>query len=420
MKKEVNIIDAAIIDIACKNPDISEIDGVRFWNIPEPEQLILEQLGNSSDIQQIRERIKKLKTGRLILTKSTGNGKKYKRLSINEQFFVRINGYAPAVQASKPEVKVDSPSELPASVPTVPVQPSVLVPRPNIRGKSKLIYVAVDFENILYSERQYETRVSFYRLKEYIRTFGAIRQAQIFFPLHYLDRNKSREVTYLTSTRGGGWQVVICGQSTKDKDQVDFHIAQSVRDQCYHDPDLDIWIISQDSDFVSLVEQSKDRGLNNIKLLDPFTIPFLLGGEPRGTSQKMSRAFSMVSNEIDRIGEIPHDNESAAAKLIRYSAGFVLLNSNSDNYPHLDSLYNDLKLFLEKNCPGEFNSDPGIYKTIIKVFKDKGIVARVGKADDGKIIVNPSHPQLTKLAPPHFVGALSAISGNGHHEVAVA
>lgn len=430
MKKEVNLIDAAIITIACREPDVSEIDGVRYWKIPDPEQQLLDLLGDKTDTRLIRERIMALKKtksekSKLVLTKSTAKGNKFKQLSVSEKFFELINGYAPATKSKTAEAKAEpmpeannAPSVAPKAIGT---SAPALSGRDFMRNNKKLIYVAVDFENILYSEREHETRISFYRLKEYIRSFGAIRQAQIFFPLNYLDRNKSREVTHLTSTNGGGWQIVICGQSTKDKDQVDFHIAQSVRDQCFYDPDLDIWIVSRDSDFTSLVEQSKNRGLNNIRLFDPFTVPFLLGGEARTAYQKMSRTFSIVYNEIEQIGHSPNDGESSTTKLIRYAAGFVILSAGSQHYPHLDSLYQNLRSFLEKNCPGEFCSDPGIYKTIIKVFKDKGIISRVGKADDGKIIVNHDHPQLAKLAPPNFIGALAAINNNGHnHEVAVA
>lgn len=401
--KQPNPIDLAIIKLACvENHIIDRKDG-RFWIIDKPEQQLLEILDGAYSLLQIRERIRQLKThkGKLIATKSTSNGTKYTQLYVSERLFIKINGYCPHINESQEDTK-------PVATKNEQAQ-NAIAPK----DRKSLIYIAVDYENLVFGEMQLKTNISFYKLKEYIRQFGVIKEAKIFWPLKYLDRNRMRELTHLSSTEGGVWQVIVCGQTTKDKDQVDSHIAQCVRDQCYYHPDMEIWIISRDSDFLALVEQSKDRGCNNIKLIDPFQIPEILGSDTRGESQGLSRHTQSILDLIQIIPALPKEKEHSTSKLIRYSAGFVLLESNQDAHENYDSLYGRLREFLHHHCRTEFNCEPGFHKNVIRAFREVGIVTQIGRGSNCQIIINSDHSDLSRLAPPHFVNALAKLNGFG-------
>lgn len=404
--KQANPIDVAIVKLASQEPKVSKQGEQRFWILEKPEPLLSEVLGDQFNLTQIRDRIRQLKSGKhkLITTKSSPNGAKYIRLDISEQFFVNVNGFPPAVPEDKEAAA--------ASGATPEVEQSEQEPdfKPDIPAK-KLIYVVVDYENIVLGELQLGVRVSFYRLREYIRGFGVVKEAKIFWPLKFLDRTRTRELTYLTSTNGGVWQVVICGQTTKDKDQVDFQLAQNVRDQCYYHPDMEIWIISRDSDFLALVEQSRDRGLNNIKLVNPFHITAVLGAEQRESELTLSRNSQMIVDAINRIKPNPQETEHATAKLIRYSAGFLLIESSVRSYSNFDALNANLKRFLKRYCCNEFQGDPGFYKNVTRAFREIGILAKIGRGDQSQILINTDHHKLGTIAPPHFMKALTAANG---------
>jgi hypothetical protein len=267
---------------------------------------------------------------------------------------------------------------------------------------NKKIWILVDLENITMAEMTRTDRLSYSKLKEYARQFGKVFQAEIYAPHHYLDSNRGREVNYFNRY---GWKVVICGRVKKDKDLVDYRLSSQASDIAFHYPEDEVWIISRDSDFTAIVEKNKDRGKHNIRLIDPFTIPEILGYEDREIESVLSRQVVSIIESMKVLTPIILGTETDEQRLIRYSAGWFLNHkSQVMEFNNHNMCVSKLSEFLNKRINKRLRSSMNFPKYAITAYKESGMICEV---ENGKrsyqLLINRDHETFSRVAPPHFV-----------------
>ncbi|MEK7640906.1 MAG: NYN domain-containing protein [Patescibacteria group bacterium] len=120
--------------------------------------------------------------------------------------------------------------------------------------KRSVVAVLVDYDNAESGAKDAGFRMSFFKLKEHLRTFGDIWMADV-----YLSPFSARKDGVITQLWAAGFQAISCPMGTKEKDSVDSQINWRAR-QYLEIQGVDVVVIvSRDSDFNPLAVFAADR-----------------------------------------------------------------------------------------------------------------------------------------------------------------
>ncbi len=342
-----NHIDTAIIMLADENGLI------KFPSSTIAQHLRIPEI-------QVSNRIKFLKSQKMVTTKSGANGSKYTQLVVNIGFMKQAY------------------------------------------NENRRIWILVDLENINKAELTSSDRVSYSKLKNHALKFGKVFQAEIYLPHHYLNPNREREINYYNQY---DWKVVICGRVKKDKDLVDHRIKREVGDISHYFPDDEIWIISRDSDFMEDVVKNKYRGKNNIKLIDPFTIPDVLGYEEREIKSALSRPVLNILESIKALTNNVMESETDEQRLIRYSAGWLLSQpTETIEFNNHKACVYELGEFLNKKIAKRLKMFPDFPKHALTALREIGMICEMENGRQSyQLLINRDHEIFPIVAPPRFI-----------------
>ncbi len=376
---DLHPIDLAIVKLALENNN---------WSIKEPLTTIPDLLG--IPVKDVRDRIQFLKKEKLVTTKSRNNGTNLVQLKVGPNITkIVLENNLPELNGNGNGSKVEAKS-----------QALEILEDPDTP-----IWIMVDYENIRKTEIETGIRVSYVKLREYARRHGNVFVTEVFAPHHHLNEKRKAELNHFNSY---DWKFIIVGDTKKDKDQVDFRIINEVEKILFNHKYIqaDVWIISCDSDFLSIVELSKDRGKNNVRLINPFQIPEILGLEGDEIKSAIPRNVQSVIESMDRLTDVVMEKETDEQKLVRYTMAW--LKSQKEDYVEFGSFpifIHELHTVLSRQVEGskKLRAVANFPKNVIVALREKGVIHQVNNGKvTCKFVINKNHELFLTAAPPKF------------------
>ncbi len=290
----------------------------------------------------------------------------------------------------------------------------------NGTDSSNLVAILVDFDNVVLCASEASYKVSFTKLRDYCRTFGAVAFAEVFLSARLFDEEAHPEVEgrvrLINSLNTAGFKVVVCPKGLKDRDQVDSYLKSSGLSFARSSLAKKIIVVSDDSDFKdpNFIHPIEDMG-KEVIILRPSDLGDKIGDKDGGGETLLfdsrKREFSRILELIAR-GEtdLPEETKQAVSFIkVVVRKVFELTTPERNRYPFRHIINLAWKSIFDQW--GEIYTKEDL-EAAMGAIGDKGLIERKAVEVSGVTIFkyyrpNRAHPAAINLLPAKRVASES-------------
>ncbi len=256
-------------------------------------------------------------------------------------------------------------------------------PAPVSEPKRPVVAALVDYDNTELGAKDAGFRISFFKLKEHLRTFGDIWLADVF-----LSPFSTRKDGVVTQLCAAGFQAISCPMGTKEKDSVDSQINWRAR-QYLEIPGVDVVVIvSRDSDFNPLAVFASDRH-KKVIFVDVTAEKMNVRGVDQEVEIPHSREYESFKDAYKFLENSMSPSDAETIKRFEFLKDIVCSLRDQAKPQSFKGMHGDVEMKLRPKWGDQFRGES--FRQALSVLVDSKVILQMVGNDTVQYKINQNH-----------------------------